>query len=168
MSAPKPGYLIGLGSNIQPHHNMTAMVNALSQVVDTLTLSRVIEIPPVGMNTDALFLNAVAFAETALPVTALKAHCNRIEQALGRDRTDPDRKHKDRPADLDILVSLTDLAAWQSANHTMTDEYFLYPLIDELRAFITETAFAGNLPTGVALHADDLTFGQAPTTIHRQ
>lgn len=167
MNTLKPGFLIGLGSNIDPYDNMTAMVDKLSEVVDSLTVSRVIEIPPVGMNTDALFLNAVAVVETSLNEKDLKAHCNAIEQALGRDRSDPDRKHKDRPADIDILHPLLDIESWQVASHAMTDEYFLYPLIDELRAFVNDEALSNALPSGVSLHIKNLTFGQAPTTIHR-
>jgi 2-amino-4-hydroxy-6-hydroxymethyldihydropteridine diphosphokinase len=168
MTIVHQGYLLGLGTNIEPKKNMVEMVRQLCDVVDQLTLSRVLNIPPVGMNSTAWFLNAVAYVETRLPETQFKQRCNKIEQMLGRDRTDPDRKHKDRPADIDILQIINRPEDWDLSSHDVTDEYFLYPCLDELKSFIRDTACDHYLPSGTRLNLDGLAFGEAPTTIYRQ
>jgi 2-amino-4-hydroxy-6-hydroxymethyldihydropteridine diphosphokinase len=118
------------------------------------------------MNTHNDFLNLVIFIETDLSEPQLKEICNRIELSLGRDRTDPERKVKDRCADLDILSALSLPANAQTSPSAITDEYFLYPLIDELIGHLTNTPNVPN-QTGVALSTLDLTFGETATTINR-
>ncbi|HAD32405.1 MAG TPA: 2-amino-4-hydroxy-6-hydroxymethyldihydropteridine diphosphokinase, partial [Methylophaga sp.] len=95
------GYLLGLGSNINPQQNTEKMVIALLQEFKALKLSRVLKIPPVGMNSHRDFLNTIVFVETDLSQRELKSFCNQIEINLGRDRDDPLSKTKDRPADID-------------------------------------------------------------------
>lgn len=161
------GYLLGLGSNLNPQHNFAAIVRQLLNHFDVLHLSRVLHIPPVGMNSHHDFLNAVAFLETDMQETELKAICNQIETALGRDRDDPDSKLKDRPADIDILTYFSTPEDWQRTASSVTDEYFLYPLINELCAFLTGTACAPIMQKGTLVSIDGLTFGETAATIHR-
>lgn len=161
------GYLLGLGSNINPQQNFVAIIQALLAEFDHLHLSRVLTIPPIGMNSRHAFLNAVAFIETDLSATQLKAICNQIEIALGRDRDDPNSKIKDRPADLDILARFDDIEDWQRPVSSITDEYFLYPLINELRAFLTGESTVPEMQKGTGVCADDLAFGETATTIYR-
>jgi 2-amino-4-hydroxy-6-hydroxymethyldihydropteridine diphosphokinase len=118
------------------------------------------------MNTHNDFLNLVIFIETDLSEPQLKEICNRIELSLGRDRTDPERKVKDRCADLDILSALSLPTNAQTSPSAITDEYFLYPLIDELIGHLTNTPNVPN-QTGVALSTLGLTFGETATTINR-
>ncbi len=167
MSQLTGGYLLGLGSNINPQQNFAAIVRLLLDRFDALHLSRVLHIPPVGMNSHRDFLNAVAFLETDIPETELKTLCNKIEIALGRDRDDPDSKYKDRPADIDILAYFSSPAEWQSSASSITDEYFLYPLINELRAFLTGATTAPVMQLGTLVSTDGLTFGETAATIHR-
>ncbi|MEC9314569.1 MAG: 2-amino-4-hydroxy-6-hydroxymethyldihydropteridine diphosphokinase, partial [Pseudomonadota bacterium] len=71
MSQLTGGYLLGLGSNINPQQNFAAIVRHLLDHFDALHLSRVLHIPPVGMNSHRDFLNAVAFLETDIPEAEL-------------------------------------------------------------------------------------------------
>lgn len=159
-------YIIGLGSNIQPVENMALMVKALLPHLRCITLSRVLTTPPVGMNSHRHFLNAVAYIESSLKADQLKIITNQIEAEMGRDRSDPDKKHKDRPADIDILCcgSLAEFS--QKPASAITDEYFLYSLIEELLAYLRDDSPA-NMPHGVKVDFAGLLFGEAPTAIYR-
>lgn len=161
------GFLLGLGSNINPDANFASIVTLLLKCFDHLHLSRVLYIPPVGMNTHRYFLNAVAFIETEMSEAELKHICNQIEIALGRDREDPNSKLKDRPADLDILLHMHSDKDWQRSASSITDEYFLYPLINELRAFLIGDVAMPVLQQGTEVKTDGLTFGETAATIYR-
>lgn len=167
MSSEKSGYLLGLGSNIEPFENFAQITTMLLESFDNISMSRVLHIPPVGMNSQHYFLNAVAFIETDLKQDDLKYICNQIETALGRDRDDPDSKHKDRPADLDILAYLAFPQDATREASSITDEYFLYPLIDELKAFLNDRAVPAVIQKGAVINTGDLTFGETATTIYR-
>ena len=52
------------------------------------------------------FINFCAFVKTALEPEACKEACVAIEIELGRDRTHPSSKTRDRPADIDLLIRL--------------------------------------------------------------
>lgn len=160
------GYLLGLGSNLNPQHNMALMVAELMAHSDFFCISRVIDIPPVGMNSRRDFFNAVAYIETVLDPHQLKATCNEIETALGRDRTDPHSKLKDRPADIDILCVRQWRDIVQKSSSEITDEYFLYPVLDELKAFLADQPIP-DIQRGVKIGSGDLSFGQTATTINR-
>jgi len=166
MAQAQSGYLLGIGSNIDPHKNVTQIIGLLLEHFPLLTLSRVLEIPPIGMNSQRDFLNVVVFIKTKQAEADLKAICNAIEVQLGRNRNDPQRKMKDRPADLDILstIHLPDEA--DRPAHTITDEYFLYPLLDEIIAYLSNKPFELE-QAGVNLVVDELAFGQTATTIDR-
>lgn len=162
------GFLLGLGSNINPDQNFATIVRLLLRCFEPVHLSRVLHIPPVGMNSHHYFLNAVAFIETKHTEAELKSVCNQIEIALGRDRCDPDSHLKDRPADLDILAYFPSAEDWQQrSTSSITDEYFLYPLIDELKAYLTGKTTAPALQPGTLVKTDGLTFGETATTIYR-
>jgi len=166
MSQPQSGYLLGIGSNIDPHANIAKIIHLLLEHFPLLTLSRVLEIPPIGMNSQRDFLNVVVFIETEQAEVDLKTICNTIEVQLGRNRNDPERKTKDRPADLDILtkVKLPDEA--QRPTHLITDEYFLYPLLNEIIAHLVNVPYELQ-QAGVEINIEELTFGQTATTINR-
>ncbi|PHS27196.1 MAG: hypothetical protein COA83_01355 [Methylophaga sp.] len=161
------GFLIGIGSNIEPHHNLVAIIDQLLEHFPKITLSRVLLLPPIGMNSPHDFLNVVAFIETTISEDKLKDMCNTIEMKLGRDRSDPTRKTKDRPADLDILCAAQFPKDSERAAHTITDEYFLYPLLEEIAAYISGKHISLE-QEGVALMSMNLAFGQTATTIYRQ
>lgn len=165
-SATSKGYLLGIGSNLSPHQNISAIIDKLLNHFPQLTLSRVLLIPPVGMNSDHDFLNVVVFIETTRAEQELKAICNDIETQLGRDRHDPASKTKDRPADLDILCPIQHQQDWSRSPSSITDEYFLYPLLAEICAYLTHQPY-NNAQQGVVINVGGLSFGQTATTIHR-
>jgi len=167
MTQPKTGYLLGLGSNINPLDNFGQIAILLLEKFDQISISRVLHIPPVGMNSQRHFLNAVAFIEADIQQDDLKTICNHIEEALGRDRNDPNSKQKDRPADLDILAFLSFPEDAQRTASSITDEYFLYPLIDELKAYLTGESCEINLQQGCIVKTGSLAFGESATTIYR-
>lgn len=160
------GYLIGIGSNLSPQINVARVVEALAKQFGHVHISRVLLIPPVGMNSQFDFLNLVAVIETDWASEKLKAFCNETETRLGRDRNDPDRKHKDRPADLDILMTINSIDELSITANQVTDEYFLYPLIDELFGYLLQSPIEPR-QQGVVIHLNDSTFGEAATTIYR-
>ena len=166
MSHSHAGYLLGIGSNIDPQHNIGQIIHLLLSHFPQLTLSRILEIPPIGMNSHREFLNVVVFIETAISEAELKTICNDIETSLGRDRTDPDRKMKDRPADLDILTKAQFPDDYDRPVSSITDEYFLYPLLEEVGAYLSDNESSLQQP-GVTISIEDLSFGQTATTIYR-
>jgi len=102
-------YLISIGSNLDPARNVPVALEQVLAQAGRCVLSRAIETEPVGMTSQYNFLNLMAYLETSLDPVALKDAFNAIETELGRDRSDPQRKVKDRPVDLDILTPVTSL-----------------------------------------------------------
>ncbi|NOQ94637.1 MAG: 2-amino-4-hydroxy-6-hydroxymethyldihydropteridine diphosphokinase [Methylophaga sp.] len=166
MSQVQSGYLLGIGSNIEPYNNIEQIIRLLLKHYPLLSLSRVLEIPPIGMNSQRDFLNVVVFIQTEQAEADLKTICNMIEVQLGRDRNDPARKTKDRPADLDILTKIQLPEEAERPAHLITDEYFLYPLLDEIIAHLMDKPFELQ-QAGVEISVNNLTFGQTATTINR-
>jgi 2-amino-4-hydroxy-6-hydroxymethyldihydropteridine diphosphokinase len=166
MPAKKTGYLLGIGSNIEPFDNFARIICLLLKCFEKISISRVLNIPPVGMNSHRYFLNAVVFIETELQKSELKAICNQIEVALGRDRNDPDSKLKDRQADLDILAQLIFPDDAVRTASSITDEYFLYPMIDEIKAYLSQQSCLP-MQRGSLIQVGKLSFGETATTIYR-
>lgn len=166
MSDRHSGYLLGIGSNIEPQANIAKIIHLLLGQLPRLSLSRVLKIPPIGMNSRRDFLNVVVFIETEMMETELKAICNDIEITLGRDRLDPTRKSKDRTADLDILTKAVFPDDGNRLVNSITDEYFLYPLLEEINAYLSNRNYSPK-QAGETITVDDLTFGQTATTIDR-
>ena len=162
----RPGYILGIGSNINPEINIAKILSLLLTKFPMLMLSRIINIPPVGMNSHLHFLNVVVYIETDLASKELKSLCNDIETRLGRDRDDPASKIKDRTADLDILFHAKSTAQLHTPVSDITDEYFLYPLLEELTAYLLEKDSIIR-QDGTQIQLDSLSFGQTATTIYR-
>lgn len=166
MNENHSGYLLGIGSNIEPQTNIAKIIQLLLRHFPRLSLSRVLKIPPIGMNSRRDFLNVVVFIETEMVETELKTICNDIEITLGRDRRDPARKTKDRTADLDILTKAIFPDDGNRMVSSITDEYFLYPLLEEINAYLSHHDYSSQ-QAGETITVDDLTFGQTATTINR-
>lgn len=166
MISSRSGYLLGIGSNIEPQVNLAKIIHLLLCQLPQLSLSRVLKIPPIGMNSRRDFLNVVVFIETEMREVELKAICNDIEITLGRDRHDPARKTKDRTADLDILTHAVFPDDGKRLVSSITDEYFLYPLLEEINAYLSNDSYSSQ-QAGEMITVDGLTFGQAATTVHR-
>ena len=100
----RQGYLLGIGTNVDPQRNALRIIDCLRQRFGEVLLSEFHETAPVGMDSDRQFINFCAFVATTLEPGACKQACVEIEIALGRDRTHPASKTRDRTADIDLLV----------------------------------------------------------------
>lgn len=123
----KPGYFVGLGSNLQPERNVPGIIRLLIEEFGALRVSPVLRTRPVGIHTPHDFFNAVVYVETDLPSNQLKEIFNNIEERLGRDRADTARHTKDRPADLDIVMDYRPGQALATA-HFPAEPYLRLPL----------------------------------------
>ncbi|MEM9848947.1 MAG: 2-amino-4-hydroxy-6-hydroxymethyldihydropteridine diphosphokinase [Bacteroidota bacterium] len=125
-------YFIGLGSNIEPEKNMLRMIAALFKWSAQVDLSKIYRFAPHKIVSDQYFLNAVVRIESSLSAEALKAQLVALEETLGRDRSDPNKKIKDRTADLDILFGLKAGEQAFDLKDLQEEIYVLYPLQDLL------------------------------------
>lgn len=157
------GYFIGLGANLAPEKNVASVLELLLQSFDELAVSRIVYTEPVGIASVAPFVNCVLFVPTRMPASVLKAHCNAIEIALGRDRAHPLRKLKDRPADLDILQFTDDVSALE---HMLVDECYLRPLANELLSYLQNRPFAVSGSSHACIYMKAMLLGESPATIY--
>ncbi|MFN4292461.1 MAG: 2-amino-4-hydroxy-6-hydroxymethyldihydropteridine diphosphokinase [Permianibacter sp.] len=158
------GYLLGIGSNVAPERNVPAVLKALLVLSPQLYVSRVVQTQPEGMQSEHDFLNLVALIATDLSPAALKAATNRIEEELGRDRSAPDRKVRDRPADIDLL---TPISAARQSPLPMIKENYLRPLAEELLDYLQQRPLPA--PNGIVtpIQLDTLTLGASPAAVYR-
>ena len=158
------GYLLGIGSNVAPERNVPAVLKALLALSPQLYVSRVVQTAPEGMQSEHDFLNLVALVATDLSAEELKAATNRIEETLGRDRSAPDRKVRDRPADIDLL---TPISAARQSTLPMIKENYLRPLAEELLDYLQQRPLP--TPSGVVtpIQLDALTLGNTPAAVYR-
>jgi 2-amino-4-hydroxy-6-hydroxymethyldihydropteridine diphosphokinase len=158
------GYLLGIGSNVAPEQNVPAVLKALLILSPQLYLSRIVRTVPEGMSSAHDFLNVVVLVATELSPEALKQQTNRIEEALGRDRSAPDRKTRDRPADIDLLTRISD--ARQTELPAIKENY-LRPLAEELLDYLQNRPL--RTPNGVVtpIQLDELRLGETPAAIYR-
>lgn len=144
-------YLCGLGSNIAPETNLPLAVARLADLFGEVRLSPVIRTSPQGMVTRRSFLNALALFESQRPPDQVKSQLNVLEEALGRDRSDPLRSVRDRSIDVDILQA----AAAPDFESTAIEENYFRQLL-------------GGAPVeGVVLQLNGQLLGQATTTVYR-
>ncbi len=78
----RQGYLLGIGSNIDPERNTLLIVERLRRRFGEILVSRIIQTDPVGMSSQRPFSNFCAFVETKLEPQACKAACVAIEVEL--------------------------------------------------------------------------------------
>ncbi len=157
------GHVIAIGSNIDPENNIPRILRHLVDRFGGLRMSRILRTRPVGMASRRDFLNLAVFVETDLDAAALKAACNQIETALGRNRSLPDRAHRDRPADLDILFPLRP----GRKPRVRVEGPYQRAVVDDLLAALG-LGPAPSLPPGVAVGLGGVSAGEMPAAIHRQ
>ncbi|HSI41088.1 MAG TPA: 2-amino-4-hydroxy-6-hydroxymethyldihydropteridine diphosphokinase [Xanthobacteraceae bacterium] len=122
--APR-GYILGIGTNIDPEINALRIVDHLVARFGRLLVSRMYYTEPVGMSSHHRFINYCAFAASDQPPEAFKACCEAIEAELGRNRARADSKTADRPADIDLLARLP--MARLSAEQLAGADYLVQP-----------------------------------------
>lgn len=96
-------YVISIGSNIQPEHHVAAAVSTLAKSFGSLYLYRRVYTQAELVESNHVFINSVLVLSSDLSATQLKTELCRIEELLGRDRSDPLRSVKDRSCDLDMI-----------------------------------------------------------------
>ncbi|GGY85772.1 2-amino-4-hydroxy-6-hydroxymethyldihydropteridine diphosphokinase [Marinobacter zhanjiangensis] len=142
-------YLCGLGSNIDPERNLPRALARLARRFGPVSLSPVVRTAPQGMDSENSFLNALAVFHSDLQPDQVKQHLNELEEALGRDRSDPFSGVRDRPIDVDILETSGNPAFTGNA---ITETYYRQLL-------------AGEPVSGERLPYRGRVLGEAPATI---
>lgn len=96
-------YYLSIGSNIDSKNNAIEIVRRLSQLFGPIVLYPFRYTRPENVESPVDFLNTIAVVYGCDGPEGTKEKLNRLEEGLGRDRTDPNRSVKPRTADLDIL-----------------------------------------------------------------
>lgn len=94
--------IIGVGSNIDPEHNINAALACLTQENDVRGVSKWVKTAPIGITKQADFVNGAIKVYTPLSREAFRDYLKQLENRLGRNRTLP--KFGPRVIDLDIVV----------------------------------------------------------------
>ncbi len=161
------GFMLGFGSNLAPERHVSAVISALTMQFNQLYLSRIVYTAPEAVSSPQWFINMAMFIPCAHSEHDLKMLCNRIETDLGRDRSHPQRKWRDRAADLDILHHCHDVSVctgWQ------VKENYLTTLVDELLAYVQNRPVLMTAATTAHIYMKEMpsrSLGQTPTTVHR-
>ncbi|MCH7816902.1 MAG: 2-amino-4-hydroxy-6-hydroxymethyldihydropteridine diphosphokinase [Proteobacteria bacterium] len=96
-----PVLTLSIGSNIDAANKIRQAVRALRAEYDNILCSTVYESVAIGFEADN-FLNLVAVIQTDTALTSIVSFLKRLEDQLGRDRTQP--KPSSRTMDIDILT----------------------------------------------------------------
>ena len=94
--------IIGIGSNINPEHNIQKSLAFLEQEVEIIAISSWVKTAPIGIINQNDFINGAVRIRTALSQDNLTNYLKKLEDKLGRDRSFP--KFGPRTIDLDIVV----------------------------------------------------------------
>lgn len=154
-------YFCSLGSNIDPTANVCAALEALTHTLSSVTLSPLIQTEPHGMESHLAFCNAFFWFDSERTQDDIKSLFNHIEEQQGRDRSDPDKKIKDRPIDLDILYAG---ARCPLSDITVEDPY-LAALTPVLRGMAPTTSAVSMPFAGKRLGLRIVTLTQTPTGV---
>lgn len=123
--------IIGIGSNIDAETNIQEMLKLLAADVEIVRVSQMIRTKPIGITGQSDFTNGAVQIRTAKDLKTLKLHLKKLEDRMGRDRTQD--KFGPRNIDLDILI-------W---NNTIVDpDYYTR---DFLRKSAAELGFENNV-----------------------
>lgn len=114
-------FYLSIGTNINPEKNAVRIIKNLCHHFGMLTLYPFVYTKPELISSSSIFLNGLAIIESKLDDKELKNILNSIEVKLGRNRNDPLKSTKNRPADIDILLQADKhhLALFD----TFTDQY---------------------------------------------
>jgi 2-amino-4-hydroxy-6-hydroxymethyldihydropteridine diphosphokinase len=148
---------------------MPKIITALLDQTDRIDISKIYKTEPQKLDSENYFLNAVVRIESELDHATLKQHFNRIEGQLGRDRSDPDKKTKDRTADIDILFCLAIQDQQVKDSYLPEEVYVRRPLVELLQHLNYEIGETKEYPeqTGVALSIGRHSIGETVTSIHQ-
>ena len=159
------GYILGIGANLAPEKNIPRLLEHLLRRFCRIKISRFYETAPVGMESERQFINFCAFVGTELELDACKAVCVGIEVELGRDRTHPFSKTRDRAADIDLLTRVD--ADGHQAQLQPVPDYLVQPAAEILAILSPGRTFLAAHGCVRTFTIDELRLGEAPTTIDR-
>lgn len=94
--------VVGVGSNIDPEKNVSAVKTLFRRKFGDCRESRFVETPAIGADDQPNYLNGALLIETELALPQLQAWLRKTEHHLGRQRTED--KYAPRTMDLDVLV----------------------------------------------------------------
>jgi len=94
--------IIGLGSNINPAENIIKARKILAEQFIILSESDFVQTKPVGYQEQSDFINGAVLIETNMTLTPLKDSLKKLENFLGREKSDI--PSGPRTIDLDIVV----------------------------------------------------------------
>ncbi len=168
---PPDGYILGIGTNVEPDRNAARIAARLADLFGSVLLSRFYRTAPVGMASAHPFVNYCAYVPSALDPACCKGLCVGIELALGRDRAHPCCKTRDRPADIDLIGRVGRSVPADGLTALRPDPYLAAPFA-EIAALLTGKPVppprgdlcAAAMP-GCRIGSPRL--GEAPATIHR-
>ena len=122
--------IIGIGSNIDAGKNIPKAIYLLGNQVEVIQVSKMIKTSPIGMADQPDFTNGAVRIKTKMGLNELNLALKRLEDEMGRDRTQP--KFGARNIDLDILI-------WN--NEIIDQDYYTR---DFLRISAAELGFENN------------------------
>lgn len=123
--------IIGIGSNIEADKNIREMLQLLAADVEIVGVSQMVQTKPIGIAEQADYTNGAVRIRTDMDKKALSFHLKKLEDRMGRDRTQ--KKYGPRNIDLDILI-------W---NNTIVDQD--YYTRDFLRNSAAELGFENQI-----------------------
>ncbi len=94
--------IIGIGSNIEAHQNIPEMLKLLSEKVEILQVSQMIQTKPIGITEQADYTNGAVRIRTEMKLEKLTSYLKKLEDRMGRDRSQ--KKFGPRNIDLDLLI----------------------------------------------------------------
>lgn len=122
---------VGIGSNVNAKYNIKLALEEMRAVFIKLEQSPVYQSAAVGFDGDD-FLNLVVKFDTRLEIVEVVSQLRAIEDALGRDRSQP--RFSKRPIDLDILLyndlEMDDFGIQIPRNEILESAFVLKPLCD--------------------------------------
>ncbi|EGN74378.1 2-amino-4-hydroxy-6-hydroxymethyldihydropteridine pyrophosphokinase [Idiomarina sp. A28L] len=162
-------YYLSLGSNLAPSEHIARALRELSERYGCILVLPIVRTEPCAINSSNAFLNTIAVVSSNESSQALKAWLNSLEAEHGRDRNDPERSHKDRTLDIDILLGQE---AFDFTVAETNQQYFSEPYVQaSLQALQNETVFdteqfAHNVNTSdVLLPGASISLGHRAATI---
>jgi len=105
--------IIGIGSNIEANLNIPEMLRLLSEEVEIVQVSQMIQTMPIGMIKQPDYTNGAVLIRTKMDLETLTLYLKKLEDQMGRDRSQ--EKFGPRNIDLDILI-------WN--NTIVDDDYY--------------------------------------------
>jgi 2-amino-4-hydroxy-6-hydroxymethyldihydropteridine diphosphokinase len=167
-------FFLALGSNLQPQANVPRMLDSLLAISPVVDISPILITPLVGIpNSRNDFLNLVVRIQISQTAQELKAYLVSEEIRLGRDRSDPSSKIKDRVADMDILFAM-ERGLLDAPYHLLPEECYVRPQLLSLLTYLSLNCpdsddpdmDCGILPcTTLTYH--DYTIGYDPATLYQ-